>query len=133
MEGIMFVCMDVGVAAAYVVFVMEGIMFVCMDVGVAAAYVVFVMVGIMFVCMDVGVAAACVGFVMVCMMFECMDVGCSTMPGFTNINDISSTSWMVRTPGNSVGVAFSRRRYPQQDNCKHWVGGNHKIENNAYG
>ena len=34
---------------------------------------------------------------------------------------------------NSVGVAFSRRRYPQQDNCKHCVGGNHKIENNAYG
>ena len=44
------------------------------DVGVAAAYVVFVMVCMMFVCMDVGVAAACVGFVMVCMMFECMDV-----------------------------------------------------------
>ena len=61
-------------------------------------------------------------------------------------NDISSPLWMVRTPGNSVGVAiskprvevrsastlgidakkdsnsvgvaFSRRRYPQQDNCK---------------
>ena len=81
-----FVCMGVGVAAAYVCFVMEGIMFVCMDVGVAAAYVCFVMEGIMFVCMD---------------------VGCSTMPGFTNINDISSTSWMVRTPGNSVGVAIS--------------------------
>ena len=32
----MFVCMDVGVAAAYVCFVMEGIMFVSMDVGVAA-------------------------------------------------------------------------------------------------
>ena len=29
----MFVCMDVGVAAAYVCFVMEGIMFLCMDVG----------------------------------------------------------------------------------------------------
>ena len=40
---------------------------------------------------------------------------------------------MARTLGNSVGVAFSRRRYPQQANCKHWVGGNHKIENNAYG
>ena len=26
-------------------------------------------------------------------------------------NDISSPSWMVRTLGNSVGVAFSRRRY----------------------
>ena len=36
MVGIMFVCMDVGVAAAYVCFVMDGIMFVCMDVGVAA-------------------------------------------------------------------------------------------------
>ena len=32
----MFVCMDVGVAAAYVCFVMEGIMFVCMDVGISA-------------------------------------------------------------------------------------------------
>ena len=48
-------------------------------------------------------------------------------------NDISGPLWMVRTLGNSVGVAFSRRRYPQQDNCKNWVGGNHKIENNAYG
>ena len=53
---------------------------------VAAAYVVFVMEGILFVCMD---------------------VGCSTMPGFTNINDISGPLWMVRTPGNSVGVAIS--------------------------
>ena len=61
-------------------------------------------------------------------------------------NDISGPLWMVRTLGNSVGVAiswprvevrsastlgtyiircsnsvgvaFSRRRYPQQDNCK---------------
>ena len=48
-------------------------------------------------------------------------------------NDISSPSLMVRTLGNSVGVAFSRRRYPQQDNCEKWVGGNYKIENNAYG
>lgn len=32
----MFVCMDVGVAAAYVFFVMEGIMFVCMYVDIAA-------------------------------------------------------------------------------------------------
>ena len=36
MEGIMFVCMDVGVAAAYVVFVMRDMLFVSMDVGVAA-------------------------------------------------------------------------------------------------
>ena len=48
-------------------------------------------------------------------------------------NDISSPSMMVRTLGNSVGVAFSRRRYSQQDNCKKWEGENHKIENNAYG
>ena len=41
--------------------------------------------------------------------------------------------WMVRTPGNSVGVAFSRRRYPQQDKGQVWVGGKHKIEYNAYG
>ena len=82
-------------------------MFVCMDVGVAAAYVVFALEGIMLVFLDVGVAAAYVCFVMVCMMFECMDVGCSTMPGFTNINDISSPLWMVRTLGNSVGVAIS--------------------------
>lgn len=60
----MFVCMDVGVAAAYDGFVMVGVMFVCMDEGVAAAYVCFVMEGIMFVCMDVGVAAAYVCFVM---------------------------------------------------------------------
>ena len=43
MEGIMFVCMDVGVAAAYVVFALEGIMLVFLDVGVAAAYVGFAM------------------------------------------------------------------------------------------
>lgn len=53
----MFVCIDVGVAAAYVVFAMVGIMLVCMDLGVAAAYVVFALVGLMLVCMDVGVAA----------------------------------------------------------------------------
>ena len=61
----------------------------------------------MFVCMDVGDATACVGFVMVCMIFVCMDVGCYTMPGFTNFIDISNPLWMVRTPGNSVGVAIS--------------------------
>ena len=38
-------------------FVIMCMIFVCMDVGVAAAYVVFVMVCMMFVCMDVGVAA----------------------------------------------------------------------------
>ena len=27
----------------------------------------------------------------------------------------------AKKDSNSVGVAFSRRRYPQQDNCKHWV------------
>ena len=53
----MFVCMDVGVAAASVSFAIRGIMFVCMDVGVAAAYVVFVMRDMLFVSMDVGVAA----------------------------------------------------------------------------
>jgi len=30
-------------------------------------------------------------------------------------------------------VVFSRRRYPQQDNGQEWVGGNHKIEYNAFG
>ena len=34
---------------------------------------------------------------------------------------------------NSVGVAISRRRYPQQDNGQEWVSGNNKIEYNAYG
>ena len=103
----MFVCMDVGVAAAYVVFALEGIMLVFLDVGVAAAYVCFVMVGIMFVCMDVGVAAACVVLVMVGIMFVCLDVGCILMLGSINFNDIGSPLWMVRTPGNSVGVAIS--------------------------
>ena len=131
----MFVCIDVGVAAASVVFAMEGMLFVCMDVGcilmpgstnfndissplwmvrtlgnsyrVAAAYVCFVMEGIMFVCMDVGVAAAYVMFVLEGIMFVCLDVGCILMPGSTNFNDISSPLWMVRTPGNSVGVAIS--------------------------
>ena len=32
----MFVCMDVGVAAAYVCFVMKGMLFVCMYVDIAA-------------------------------------------------------------------------------------------------
>ena len=74
---------------------------------VAAAYVCFVMEGIMFVCMDVGVAAAYVVFVMRDMLFVCMDVGCILMPGSTNFNDISGPLWMVRTLGNSVGVAIS--------------------------
>ena len=74
---------------------------------VAAAYVCFVMEGIMFVCMDVGVAAAYVGFVMEGIMFACMDVRCILMPGSTNFIDISGPLWMVRTLGNSVGVAIS--------------------------
>ena len=61
----------------------------------------------MFVCMDVGVAAAYVVFVMRDMLFVCMDVGCVLMPGSTNFNDISGPLWMVRTLGNSVGVAIS--------------------------
>ena len=81
-------------------------MFVCMDVGVAAAYVFFVMVCMMFVCIDVEVAAAYVVFVLEGIMFVCLDVGCILMPGSTNFNDISSPLWMVRTPGNSVGVAI---------------------------
>ena len=86
---------------------MKGMLFVCMGVGVTAAYVVFVMVGIMFVCMDVGVAAAYVVFVMRDMLFVCMDVGCILMLGSTNFIVISGPLWMVRTPGNSVGVAIS--------------------------
>ena len=39
----------------------------------------------------------------------------------------------AKKDSNSVGVAFSRRRYPQQANCKKWEGENHKIENNACG
>ena len=74
---------------------------------VAAAYVCFVMEGIMFVCMDVGVAAAYVGFVMEGIMFACMDVRCILMPGSTNFIDISGPLWMVRTLGNSDGVAIS--------------------------
>jgi len=74
---------------------------------VAAAYVCFVMEGIMFVCIDVGVAAAYVAYVMKGLLFVCMDVGSILMPGSTNFNDISSPSLMVRTLGNSVGVAIS--------------------------
>ena len=39
----------------------------------------------------------------------------------------------IKKDSNSVGVAISRRRYPQQDNGLEWVGGNNKIEYNAYG
>ena len=39
----------------------------------------------------------------------------------------------TKKDSNSVGVAFSRRRYPQQDKGLVWVGGKHKIEYNAYG
>ena len=39
----------------------------------------------------------------------------------------------IKKDHNSVGVAISRRRYPQQDNRQEWVGGNNKIEYNAYG
>ena len=34
---------------------------------------------------------------------------------------------------NAVSIAISRRRYPQQVNGQKWVGGNKKIEYNAYG
>ena len=53
------------------------------------------------------VAAVYVVFVVRDMLFVCMDVGCILMPGFANFNDINSPSWMVRTLGNSVGVAIS--------------------------
>ena len=53
------------------------------------------------------VAAAYVCFVMEGVMFVCMDVGCILMLGSTNFNDISGPLWMVRTLGNSVGVAIS--------------------------
>ena len=36
--------------------------------------------------------------------------------GLFGAMDIVIPSWMVRIPGNSVGVAFSRRRYTQSDN-----------------
>ena len=76
-------------------------------------------------------------------------------------NGIGSTAQTVRTPGNSVGVAisqprvevrsastlgigtkkgsnavsvaFSRRRYPQQDIGQKCVGDYHKTEYNAFG
>ena len=41
--------------------------------------------------------------------------------------------YMYNKGSNAVSVAVSRRRYPQQDNGQEWVGGNHKIEHNAYG
>ena len=53
------------------------------------------------------VAAAYVCFVMEGVMFVCMDVGCILMSGSNDFNDISGPLWMVRTLGNSVGVAIS--------------------------
>ena len=53
------------------------------------------------------VAAAYVVFVMRDMLFVCMDVGCILMSGSTDFNDISGPLRMVRTLGNSVGVAIS--------------------------
>ena len=49
------------------------------------------------------------------------------------VRSASTLGTCIERCSNSVGVAFSRRRYPQQAICKHWAGGNHKIENNAYG
>ena len=49
------------------------------------------------------------------------------------VRSASTLGTCIERCSNSVGVAFSRRRYPQQATCKHWAGGNHKIENNAYG
>ena len=48
-------------------------------------------------------------------------------------NDISGPLWMVRTPGNSVRVAISRRRYTQQDKGRLRVGGYYKMEHNVFG
>ena len=39
----------------------------------------------------------------------------------------------IKKDSNAVSIAISRRRYPQQDNGQEWVGGNNKIEYNAYG
>ena len=39
----------------------------------------------------------------------------------------------IKNDSNAVSIAISRRRYPQQDNGLEWVGGNNKIEYNAYG
>ena len=39
----------------------------------------------------------------------------------------------IKNDSNAVSIAISRRRYPQQDNGQEWVGGNNKIEYNAYG
>ena len=61
----------------------------------------------LFVCMDEGVAAAYGCFVREGIMFVCMDVGCNLILGSTNFNDISGPLLMVRTLGNSVGVAIS--------------------------
>ena len=38
----------------------------------------------------------------------------------------------IKNDSNAVSIAISRRRYPQQDNGLEWVGGNNKIEYNAY-
>ncbi len=39
----------------------------------------------------------------------------------------------IKKDSNAVSIAISQRRYPQQDNGQEWVGGNNKIEFNAYG
>ena len=60
-------------------------------------------------------------------------VGVAISQPRVEVRSASTLGIDAKKDSNSVGVAFSRRRYPQQDNCKHWAGGNHKIENNAYG
>ena len=85
---------SVGFAAAYVCFVMEGILFVCMDVGcilMSGSTDFNDISGPLWMVRTPGnsyrVAAACYGFVVVGVMFVCMDVGCILMSGSTNFND----------------------------------------------
>ena len=60
----------------------------------------------------------------------------SNYPTVAGDNAKGSTSTLgkdIKKDSNAVSIAISRRRYPQQDNGQEWVGGNNKIEYNAYG
>ena len=61
-------------------------------------------------------------------------VGNDTNEGPTSGSYVGNdTNEEPASSSNSVGVAISRRRYPQQDNRLEYVGKYHQADNNAFG
>ena len=60
-------------------------------------------------------------------------VGVAISQPRVEVRSVSTLGKDKKRESNAVSIAISRRRYPQQVNGQKWVGGNKKIEYNAYG